>query len=209
VKSRQRFIPIAESSGLIRKRGDSLLRAAAQDAMTWPTHVMLSFNISPTQLKDHTLGLRILSILAETGLPPHRLEVEITESAIVRDLETAKSVLSSLRNAGISIAIDDFGTVTQISITCVTSNWIKLKIDRSFIHAMNSEAESAAIVRALTGLGKGLGLTIVAEGIEAGPERESLIQEGCQQGQGFLFSRAVPAAETAAFFKRPAIAAAG
>jgi EAL domain-containing protein (putative c-di-GMP-specific phosphodiesterase class I) len=78
------------------------------------------------------------------------------------------------------------------------------KIDRSFIHAMNSEAESAAIVRALTGLGKGLGLTMVAEGIEAGNECESLIQQGCQQGQGFLFSRAVPASETASFFTNPA-----
>jgi diguanylate cyclase (GGDEF)-like protein len=195
-----RFIPIAESSGLIRELGDWLLRCAAKDAMAWPSHVMLSFNISPAQLKDTSLGLRILGILGEAGLPPHRLEVEITESAIVRDMETARAVLSSLRAAGISIAIDDFGTGYSNLYHLRHFKLDKLKIDRSFIHAMNSEVESAAIVRALTGLGKGLGLTIVAEGIEDAQECASLVEQGCQQGQGFLFSHAVPASETASLF---------
>jgi diguanylate cyclase (GGDEF)-like protein len=195
-----RFIPIAESSGLIRELGDGLLRRAATDAMAWPDHVMLSFNISPAQLKDTTLGLRILKILGETGLPPRRLEVEITESALVRDMETAQTVLSSLREAGISISIDDFGTGYSNLYHLRHFKLDKLKIDRSFIHAMNSESESAAIVRALTGLGNGLGLTIIAEGIEDKSESDALVREGCQQGQGFLFSRAVPAEETAAFF---------
>jgi diguanylate cyclase (GGDEF)-like protein len=209
----ERFIPIAESSGLIRELSDWLLRCAAKDALGWPDHVVLSFNVSPAQLKDQTLGLRILKILGDAGLPPHRLEIEITESAIVRDIETAQAVLSSLREAGISIAIDDFGTGYSNLYHLRQFKLDKLKIDRSFIHAMNTEAESAAIVRALTGLGTGLGLTIVAEGIEDKSEHDELLREGCQQGQGFLFSQAVPAAETAAFFaaggatgRQPAVA---
>jgi diguanylate cyclase (GGDEF)-like protein len=196
----ERFIPLAESSGLIRELGEWLLRCATTDALKWPDHVMLSFNISPAQLKDNTLGLHILRILNEIGLPPRRLELEITESAIVRDLEMAQAVLSSLREAGISIAIDDFGTGYSNLYHLRHFKLDKLKIDRSFIHTMESEPESAAIVRALTGLGNGLGLTIVAEGIEDKVEFDALLREGCQQGQGFLFSRAVPAYETAAFF---------
>jgi diguanylate cyclase (GGDEF)-like protein len=196
----ERFIPIAENSGLIRELGDWLLRCAARDAMSWPSHVTLSFNISPAQLKDRTLGLRILSILGETGLAPRRFEIEITESAIVRDLEAAAEVLSSLREAGIRIALDDFGTGYSSLYLLRNFKLDKIKIDRSFVHAMGSEAESAAIVRALAGLGNGLGLTITAEGIEGQGEYETLLEQGCQQGQGFLFSRAVPAEETASLF---------
>jgi diguanylate cyclase (GGDEF)-like protein len=195
-----RFIPIAENCGLIRELSDWLLRCAAADARGWPADIMLSFNISPTQLKDRTLGLRILSILGEVGLSPRRLEIEVTESAIVRDLEAAQEVLSSLRDAGIRIALDDFGTGYSSLYHLRNFKLDKIKIDRSFIRAMGTEAESAAIVRALTGLGNGLGLTITAEGIEGREECETLLQQGCQQGQGFLFSKAVPAAETAAFF---------
>jgi diguanylate cyclase (GGDEF)-like protein len=197
-----RFIPIAESCGLIRELGDSLLRQALTDARSWPEHVILSFNISPAQLKDRTLGLRILGMLAETGVSPRRLEIEITESAIVRDLEAAQEVLSSLREAGVSIALDDFGTGYSSLYHLRNFKLDKIKIDRSFVHAMGSEEESAAIVRALAGLGNGLGLTTVAEGIESAEECDALLQQGCQQGQGFLFSQAVPASETAAFFAR-------
>jgi diguanylate cyclase (GGDEF)-like protein len=195
-----RFIPIAENCGLIRELGDWLLRCAARDALRWPEQVMLSFNIAPAQLKDRTLGLRILGILGETGLSPRRLEIEITESAIVRDLETARDVLSALRAAGVRIALDDFGTGYSSLYHLRNFKLDKIKIDRSFVHAMGMEAESAAIVRALAGLGNGLGLTITAEGIEGAEECEALRLEGCQQGQGFLFSRAVPAEDTAAFF---------
>jgi EAL domain-containing protein (putative c-di-GMP-specific phosphodiesterase class I) len=195
-----RFIPIAENCGLMRELSDWLLRCAVTDARAWPAHITLSFNISPTQLKDRTLGLRILAILGEGGLSPRRLEIEVTESAIVRDLEAARDVLSSLRDAGVRIALDDFGTGYSSLYHLRNFKLDKIKIDRSFIRAMGSEAESAAIVRALTGLGNGLGLTITAEGIEGHEECDSLLQQGCQQGQGFLFSKAVLAAETAAFF---------
>jgi diguanylate cyclase (GGDEF)-like protein len=195
-----RFISIAEGCGLIRDISDWLLTCAARDARQWPEDVTLSFNISPLELRDRTLGLRVLRILAAAGLPPTRLEIEITESAIVHDLEAAKEVLSALRDAGISIAIDDFGTGYSSLYHLRTFKLDKIKIDRSFVHAMHSEPESAAIVRALTGLGSGLGVTLVAEGIEAGDERDTLLLQGCQQGQGFLFSQAVPADEALAFF---------
>lgn len=195
-----RFISIAESAGLMGELSDWLLRCAAHEAITWPSHVMLSFNISPSQLRDRTLGMRILAILGETGLPPHRLEIEVTESAIVRDLSAAQEVLSSLRDAGIRIALDDFGTGYSSLYHLRNFKIDKIKIDRSFISAMASEAESAAIVRALAGLGHGLGLTITAEGVEGRSQCDELIKQGCQQAQGFLFSKAVPAAEVAALY---------
>jgi diguanylate cyclase (GGDEF)-like protein len=191
-----RFIPIAEDCGLIQQLSDQLLRRACTDALAWPDHVMLSFNISPAQLKERTLGLRILGILGETGLSPQRLEIEITESAIVRDLDAAKTVLSSLREAGVRIALDDFGTGYSSLYHLRNFKFDAIKIDRSFVGNMASEDESAAIVRALTGLGHGLGLMITAEGIEQSGQRDALLKQGCERGQGFLFSRAVPADET-------------
>lgn len=199
----ERFIPAAESAGLMRELSDWLLRRAARDAVTWPSQITLSFNISPSQLKDRTLGMRILTILGETGLSPARLEIEITESAIVRDLESAQEILSSLRDAGVRIALDDFGTGYSSLYHLRNFKVDKIKIDRSFVSAMNAEPESAAIVKALTGLGSGLGLTITAEGVEERDQREMLLRQGCQQAQGFLFSRAVPAAEITRLTKRP------
>jgi EAL domain-containing protein (putative c-di-GMP-specific phosphodiesterase class I) len=137
-----------------------------------------------------------LGILGETGLSPQRLEIEITESAIVRDLDTAKVVLSSLREAGVRIALDDFGTGYSSLYHLRNFKFDAIKIDRSFVGNMASEDESAAIVRALTGLGHGLGLTVTAEGIEQSGQRDALLKQGCERGQGFLFSRAVPADET-------------
>jgi diguanylate cyclase (GGDEF)-like protein len=197
-----RFIPIAEECGLMRELSDYLLRCACTDARAWPDSVMLSFNISPSQLKEKTLGLRILRILGETGLTPQRLEIEITESALVRDLDVAKEVLGALREAGVRIALDDFGTGYSSLYHLRNFKFDTIKIDRSFVEGMNSESESAAIVRALTGLGHGLSLTITAEGIEFAEQRNTLLGQGCQQGQGFLFSRAVPSHETQELLSR-------
>ncbi len=189
----ERLIPIAENCGLIRELSDWLLRCATRDALKWPSHVMLSVNISPAQLRDRTFGLRILKILAESGLPAGRLEIEVTESAIVRNPDTAREVLAELSAAGIRIALDDFGTGYSSLFHLRNFKLDKIKIDRSFIRAMGREAESAAIVRALAGLGNGLGLTVTAEGIEDAEEIDTLRQEGFQQGQGFFFSQAVSA----------------
>jgi diguanylate cyclase (GGDEF)-like protein len=195
-----RFIPIAEAFGLIRSLGDWLLRSAVKEACNWPNDVALSFNISPVQLQDRTLGLRILSILGEFGLPPQRLMIELTESAFVRDIEAAQDILASLRDAGIRIAVDDFGTGYFSLYHLRKFKLDVLKIDRSFIHAMESEPESLAIVKAIVGLGKGLDLTVIAEGIETASQRDTLAAQDCQLGQGFLFGEAVPAEAARAFF---------
>src|SRR5262249_15554922 len=147
-----------------------------------------------------TFGLHALAILGETGFPPHRLEIEITEAALVRDLRSAKDSLEALRNAGVRVALDDFGTGYSSLYHLRNFKVDRIKIDRSFVDNMGREAESAAIVRALIGLGRGLGVEVTAEGVETAEQRETLQREGCVQGQGFLCSEAVPAAEVDALF---------
>jgi diguanylate cyclase (GGDEF)-like protein len=192
------FIPIAEESELIHELGAQLLRQACRDAMTWPETMTLAFNLSPRQLREPTLALRVLAILSETGLAPHRLELEITESALVGDITTARKNIEELRLSGIRIAIDDFGTGYATLSQLITLRFDKIKIDRSFIHRLGKDAEGAVVVRAILGLAKGLGLTTTAEGIEDPLHLESLKATGCAEGQGFLFGKAVPASEVPA-----------
>ena len=161
--------------------------------MTWPRDVRLSFNISPVELKERTLCPRIRTILSESGLPPRRLEIEITESALVQELEVVQEVLGALRDIGARIALDDFGTGYSNLYHLRNFKVDTIKIDRSFVQNMAIERESAAIVSALLGLGQGLGLTVVAEGIETPEQETALAEQGCQEGQGFLFSQAVSA----------------
>jgi diguanylate cyclase (GGDEF)-like protein len=194
-----RFIPIAESCGLIDKLTDQLLRQAARAACQWPEDVTLSFNISPSQLKDHTLGLRVLSILGESGLSPRRLEIEITESALVQDMESAQQVLGALRDAGVRIALDDFGTGYSSLYHLRNLKIDKIKIDRIFVDNMAREPEAAALVRALLGFGHGLGLTVTAEGVEQPEQATILMEQGCEQGQGYLYGRAMSATDATNF----------
>lgn len=199
----ERFIPIAESTGLISELSDYLLRQAVSAAREWPESVTLSFNISPMQLKDRTLGLRILSILAEAEFSPRRLEIELTEAALVRDLDEAQEILGGLRGAGVRIALDDFGTGYSSLYHLRNFKLDKIKIDRSFVANMEQEPEAAALVRALLGLGLGLGLTVTAEGVEQTTQAAALLGEGCQQAQGFFYSNAVSAAEALRILRSP------
>jgi EAL domain-containing protein (putative c-di-GMP-specific phosphodiesterase class I) len=162
--------------------------------------VRLSFDIVPVQLRDDLLAARIVRILHETGLAPERLEIEVTESALVADLEAAKQAFGTLRAAGVRIALDNFGTGYSSLYHLRNFKLDKIKIDRSFIDAMRVEAESASIVNALVGLGHGLGLTIAAEGIEDREQERELLGTGCQQGQGGLLGQPVDAAATLDFF---------
>jgi diguanylate cyclase (GGDEF)-like protein len=200
--SPERFIPVAESCGLMTELTDHLLRQAARDAIRWPDCLTLSFNISPAQLKERTLGLRILTILAEAGLSPRRLEIELTESALVRDPAGAQDALMALRGAGVRIALDDFGTGYSSIYHLRNFKIDKIKIDRSFVDSMEREPEAYALVRALLGFGRGLGLTVTAEGVEKPAQAIALQQEGCQQAQGYLFSRAMSASDAIDFIRK-------
>ena len=190
------FIQIAEDFGLITPLSDLLLRKACREAVRWPSDITLAFNISATQLRDKLLGLRILGILADTGLSPHRLEIEITESAVVKEYKAAQLIIDELRAAGIRISLDDFGTGYSSLSQLSHFKFDQIKIDSTFIKNMLEDGDQAMLVKAVIGLGRGLGLATVGEGIENPNQLAFLREAGCELGQGFLFSKAVPAEET-------------
>jgi diguanylate cyclase (GGDEF)-like protein len=196
------FIPIAEEIGLMPQLSRQLLRRACLDAKAWPSTFTLAFNISPVQLRDPTVGLRILSILAEAGFSPHRLEIEITETALVQNIALTQAVIDELRAAGIRIALDDFGTGYSTLSQLLSFRLDKIKIDRSFVSRLTESNDGQVIVRAILGLAKGFGLTTTAEGVEDTGQLAYLKANGCTEGQGYLFSKAVPAADVPALLNR-------
>jgi diguanylate cyclase (GGDEF)-like protein len=194
----ERFLPIAEEAGLIHELAEQLLREACTAAVSWPGDISVSVDLFPGQFTDPGLKARILAILAETGLAPARLEMEITESALVQHLSEAQEVLGALRQSGVRIALDNFGTGYSSLYHLRSFKVDKVKIDRSFIASMASEQESAEIVNALIGLGRGLGLTLAAEGIDDSTQQAALMDIGLQQGQGVLYSLALGVPEALA-----------
>lgn len=199
----ERFIPIAEETGLIHELAARTLREACAAAAQWPEHVTLAIDLFPSQLKDRDFKAQVVKVLEESGLAPQRLEIEITESALVQDLEGAQHVLGGLRDAGVRIALDNFGTGYSSLYHLRNFKIDKIKIDKSFIESMSSTRESAAIVSALIGLGEGFGLTIAAEGIDNTHQQAQLVRTGCEQGQGHLYSDPLSAEATTAFFAPP------
>ncbi len=195
----ERFIPVAEENGLIHELFERLLKQSCAAAAKWPQEVTLALDIFPSQLKDPALNARVMETLQDSEIAPERLELEITESALVRDLEAAQEALGALRAAGVKIVLDNFGTGYSSLYHLRNFKLDRIKIDRSFIQRLSTR-ESAEIVHALVGLGHGLGLTVTAEGVEDPEQRASLLSSGCEQGQGFLFSNAVRAEETLQFF---------
>src|SRR5476651_1404532 len=185
------FIPIAEETGLINALGDQLFRRACLDANAWPATFVLAFNVSPVQLRDPTLGLRLLSILGQTGFSPRRLEIEITESALVENIGVAQAVIDELRQAGVRIALDDFGTGYATLSQLLSFHLDKIKIDRSFVARLDKSEDSQVIVRAILGLAKGFGLTTTAEGVEDAGQLAYLKANGCTEGQGYLDRKSV------------------
>ncbi|HEU5020868.1 MAG TPA: EAL domain-containing protein, partial [Bryobacteraceae bacterium] len=195
----QRFIPIAEENGLIHDLFARMLRHACAAAARWPEDVTLALDIYPGQLKDRSLRQTIIEALEAAGVPPSRLELEITESALVSSLDSAQEVVGSLRDAGVRIVLDNFGTGYSSLYHLRNFQLDKIKIDRSFVDDLHS-AENARIVSALVGLAHGLGLAIVADGVREPGQRASLLASGCEQGQGVLFSQAIAAEETLGLF---------
>jgi len=186
------FIGIAENTGLISDLSEHLLRRACKDAMDWPKQVHLAFNVSPRMLEDRYLGLKIFKILGETGLSPHRLEIEITESALVRDTDLAAAMIQDLRGAGIRVVLDDFGTGYSSLAQLSALTFDKIKIDRIFVSGLEQDEKKSKIVRTTVALASGLGISTTAEGIEQESQLDFLNQLGCSFGQGYLFGKAVP-----------------
>lgn len=188
------FVPIAEDTGVVGDMTLALLARAIEDAKTWPDHFVLSINLSPRQFADSWLAEKVLGILATADFPPHRLEVEITETAVVQRLQEANATLRSLRSLGVRVALDDFGTGYSGLHHLRELHVDAIKIDRSFISEMLDKPEVAKIVEAIVSLGDALGLQTVAEGIETQEALEAAIRLGCRAGQGFLFGRPKPMA---------------
>jgi diguanylate cyclase (GGDEF)-like protein len=187
----EQFIGVAEDGGMIIPLSSHLLLLAARDAMKWPSDVRLCFNISRVQLSDPMLVLRILQVLRQTGLSPMRLEVEISEHALVSDVAAAREALEAFHNAGIRIALDDFGTGNSSLHHLQVCHFDRIKIDRSFITSMSGSDQKTALVNAILGLSKALGLPVTAEGIETEASVEALREGGCGEGQGFRYSEAL------------------
>ena len=191
------FIPIAEDTGLIGALTDSMLTQGMKDAEVWPAHIYLSVNLSPRQFADPRLAQKILGLLAAAGFPPQRLEIEITETAVVQRLQEAKSTLQSLRNLGVRIALDDFGTGYSGLHHLRELQLDTIKIDRSFVSDMLKHADDEKLVEAIVIMGRVLGLRTMAEGIETKDVLDKLVALGCETGQGFLFGRPEPMAAAA------------
>ncbi len=191
----ERFIPVVEKLGLIADLTYSLLRHACLDARNWPPEITIALNVSPKHLGDPLLTAKILSILSEMAFPPERLEIEITESALVSDLPAARTTLVALQELGIKISLDDFGTGYSNLYNLHEIRFDKIKIDRSFVLSMETNVESAKIVHSVISLAKSLGLPTIAEGIEHLQAMNQIVQSGGEYGQGYYFSKALPAAE--------------
>jgi diguanylate cyclase (GGDEF)-like protein len=198
--SPQVFISIAEETGLITPLFEQLLKTACEDATRWPEEVVLAFNLSAVQLEDRFLTSRILKILHEAALAPERLEVEITENALIVDPDLAASIIEDLHGAGIQIALDDFGTGYSSLAQLTRYRFDKIKIDKSFVKpSLDHDDRHEKIIQALLNLSRGLDIKTTVEGIEENGQLAYFLQKGCDIGQGHLFGKAMPLAETLVF----------
>jgi diguanylate cyclase (GGDEF)-like protein/PAS domain S-box-containing protein len=183
------FIPVAEESGIIPQIGEWVLRTACSEAASWTQPLIVAVNVSAVQIHNANFAHLVHEILFETGLPPNRLELEITETALVRDLNRALATLRRIKILGVRIAMDDFGTGYSSLSNLRAFPFDKIKIDGSFIKSVNVNDQAAAIVRSVLGLGRALRLPVLAEGVETAAELEFLASELCDQVQGYLLGR--------------------
>jgi diguanylate cyclase (GGDEF)-like protein len=183
-----KFIPLAEERGLIKPLGEHVMRVACRDAMRWPD-IRMAVNVSAIQFRYPGFAGIVADILAETGLDPKRLEIEITESVMLDHGDAAQEAIRALRATGVRIALDDFGTGFA-SLTYLRRFAIdKIKIDRSFLDSLEVSGESTIILHSIVHLGRALGLTVTAEGVESIDQHRILQALGCQELQGYLFAR--------------------
>ncbi|WP_322045553.1 putative bifunctional diguanylate cyclase/phosphodiesterase [Paraburkholderia sp. J67] len=192
------FIPLAEENGLILAIGAWVLREACSRAVTWQPPSKVAVNLSPVQFAHADLPALVAEVLAETGLPPARLELELTESTIFADRERSLETLQRIKALGVSLALDDFGTGYSSLDTLRSFPFDKIKLDQSFVSEAESSRQATAIIRAVLALGKSLGIPVLAEGIETQDQLDLLAGEGCDEVQGFLLGRPVPLAQLVA-----------
>lgn len=187
------FIPLAEESGLIVPIGEWVLREACRAAASWPSPLMVAVNVSPRQFSSPALKQAVLQALSANHLPPERLELEITESIFIGDVERTLEMLHALRALGVRIALDDFGTGYSSLSYLRSFPFDKLKIDQSFVRGLETETSGFAIIRAIITLAQALGIEALAEGVEEQVQLDLLKREGCNLVQGYLINRPVPA----------------
>jgi predicted signal transduction protein with EAL and GGDEF domain len=196
-----RFTPIAEEAGVLAELTEDMLARSCRIAAVWPPHVRLAFNLPSPLVRDTTFGLRIQSVLAETGFPPNRLAIEIDEGALIREPDAAAALIAPLRQAGISIVADHFGTGYSDLRKLQRLQIDGVKIDRTFVGAMTRDRKAAVMVKALIGVGLGLDLSVIADGVHTEEQRSALAAEGCLSAQGALYGGALEPEQTLALFE--------
>jgi diguanylate cyclase (GGDEF)-like protein/PAS domain S-box-containing protein len=196
------FIPLAEESGLIVEMGEWILREACREAASWPKPLQIAVNLSPAQFVHGDLVSLVHSILLETGLSPGRLELEITEGVLIEDFDRGLSLLRRLKALGVRISMDDFGAGYSSLSYLQAFPFDKIKVDRAFVINLGRNPQSAAIISAVIDLGHGLGMSLVAEGVETLEQLGFLADEGCDAVQGYLLGKPLPIAQYAALVGR-------
>lgn len=186
------FIPVAEATGMIIPIGAWVLRTACAEAASWDAPLRVAVNISVAQIQQDGFDVLLQETLRATGLAPERLELEVTESLFIADTDRALDTLTRAKSLGVSVAIDDFGTGFSSLSTLRSFAFDRIKIDRSFVSELEKSDSAAAIVRAVIGLGQGLGLPVVAEGVETEAQLAALNAEACDEVQGYFISRPMP-----------------
>ena len=194
------FIPIAEETGLIVPLGEWVLKTACAEAANWPDHIKIAVNLSPAQLNNRNLLAVVAEAIEQSGMSPHKLQLEITETVLLQNTFSTLSTLHELRKLGVQIALDDFGTGYSSLSYLRSFPFDKIKIDRSFIQDLSNGSEPVAIVHAVANLAKCLNMTSTAEGVETQQQLDTLKAIGCTEMQGYLFSKARPAKEIRQFF---------
>ena len=199
----EEFIPIAEASGLIMPLGDWILQQACKDAACWPEALRISVNLSAFQFNKGNLFDVVLCALVESSLNPERLELEITESALLDNQATHLQTIRQLKNLGITLALDDFGTGYSSASYLTNFPFDKIKIDKSFIQGAQHRRDCAAVIASVLALARGLEMAVTAEGVETEHQFQMLRKSGVEYAQGFLFARPVPQARFMAEFAAP------
>jgi diguanylate cyclase (GGDEF)-like protein/PAS domain S-box-containing protein len=196
------FIPVAEETGLIVQLGDWVLQEACREAAQWPADVKIAVNLSPIQFRSRSLVSNVMNALARSGLAPNRLELEITESVLLAENDANLATLHQLRKLGVRISMDDFGTGYSSLGYLRSFPFDKIKIDRSFVSELAMSEDCVAIIRAISGLGRSLGVRTTAEGVETVAQLDLLRGEGCTEVQGYFFSAPRPASEVAGLLEK-------